>query len=72
MSRGAPQAEGVCFSYQLKRKLAVQRRAIQKTPHPGTWRHFVASRAAQRDVRAIRLTQRRERERGGSDQEREL
>ena len=30
----------------LKRKLAIQRSAIQKTRHPGTWRHFVASRAA--------------------------
>jgi len=53
----------------LRRKLAIQRKAIQKTWHPGTWRHFVASRAAQRDARAIRL---RERERGGSEQEREL
>jgi hypothetical protein len=57
-------------SRALKRKLAVQRRAIQKTPHPGTWRHFVASRAAHRDARAIRLRQRRER--GRSDEEREL
>lgn len=38
----------------LTRKIAIQRKAIQKTWHPGTWRHFVASRAAQRDVRAIR------------------
>jgi hypothetical protein len=30
----------------LKRKLAVQRKAIQKTWHPGNWRHFVASGAA--------------------------
>ena len=59
-------------SRALKRKLAVQRRAIQKPAHPGTWRHFVASRAAHRDARAIRLLRRRERERGGSDQEREL
>ena len=59
-------------SRALKRKLAVQRRAIQKTPHPGTWRHFVASRAAQRDTRAIRLRKRRERERGRSGEEREL
>jgi len=56
----------------LRRKLAIQRKAIQKTWHPGTWRHFVASRAAQRDARAIRLRERRERERGGSEQEREL
>jgi hypothetical protein len=53
----------------LRRKLAIQRKAIQKTWHPGTLRHFVASRAAHRDARAIRL---RERERGGSEQEREL
>jgi hypothetical protein len=56
----------------LKRKLAIQRKAIQKTWHPGTWRHFVASRAAHRDARAIRLLQRRERERGRSNEEREL
>jgi hypothetical protein len=56
----------------LKRRLAIQRTAIQKTPHPGTWRHFVASRAAHRDARAIRLLQRRERERGRSNEEREL
>ena len=56
----------------LRRKLAIQRKAIQKTWHPGTWRHFVASRAAQRDARAIRPRERRERERGGSEQEREL
>ena len=36
------------------------------------WRHFVASRAAHRDARAIRRVQQRERERGGSEQEREL
>ena len=60
----------------LKRKLAVQRKAIQKTWHPGTWRHFVASRAAERDARAIRLVQQRKRERdrdrGRSGEEREL
>jgi hypothetical protein len=54
----------------LLRKLA--RKAIQKTSHPGTWRHFVASRAAQRDLRAVRLLPRRERECGRSDEEREL
>jgi len=43
-------------SRALRRKLANQRRAIQKTPHPGTWRHFVASRTAGRDARAIRLS----------------
>ena len=59
-------------SRALKRKLAVQRRAIQKTWHPGTWRHFVAGRAVQRDARANRLRKRRERERGRSSEEREL
>ena len=48
---------------KLRRRLAAQRKAVQKTPHPGTWRHFVASRAAKRDDRAIRLVQRQERER---------
>jgi len=57
-------------SRTLKRKLAIQRAAIQKTPHPGTWRHFVASRVADRDARAIRLLQRRERQRGSYDLER--
>ncbi len=55
----------------LKRKLAIQRTAIQKTWHPGTWRHFVASRAAERDARAVRLTRARERNRSRSDEERE-
>jgi len=56
----------------LKRKLAVQRKAIQKTWHPGTWRHFVATRAVERGARAIRLVQQRERERDRSSDEREL
>ena len=56
----------------LKRRLEIQRKAIQKTWHPGTWRHFVASRTAQRDARAIRLVQQRERERDRSSEEREL
>ena len=56
----------------LKRKLAIQRRAIQKTWHPGTWRHFVATRAAERGTRALRLLRRRDRELGRSDEEREL
>jgi hypothetical protein len=59
-------------SRALKRTLAAQRRAIQKTPHPGTWRHFVASRVAHRDARAIRLLRRREREPGRCNEEREL
>jgi hypothetical protein len=59
-------------SRALKRKLANQRKAIQKSTHPGTWRHFVASRAASRDARAIRLLRRRERERGRCNEEREL
>jgi hypothetical protein len=57
-------------SRTLRRKLASQRKAIQKTPHPGTWRHFVASRALDRDARAIRLLQRRERQRASHDLER--
>lgn len=40
-------------SRALKQTLAVQRRAIQKTPHPGTWRHFVAGRVAHREARAV-------------------
>jgi hypothetical protein len=56
----------------LKRKLAIQRKAIQKTWHPGTWRHFVATRAAERDARTIRLLHRQSRSRNRSDQEREL
>jgi len=59
-------------SRALKRKLASHRKAIQKSPYPGTWRHFVASRAAHRDTRALRLLRRRDRERGRSDEEREL
>jgi hypothetical protein len=54
----------------LRRRLAAQRKAVQKTPHPGTWRNFVASRAANRDARAIRLLQRQERERSPWDLER--
>ena len=54
----------------LRRRLAAQRKAVQKTPHPGTWRHFVASRAAKRDDRAIRLVQRQERERAPWDLDR--
>jgi hypothetical protein len=53
----------------LKRKLALQRKAIQKTWHPSTWRHFVASRAAQRGARAIRQVQQRERERDREERE---
>jgi hypothetical protein len=56
----------------LKRKLAIQRKAIQKTWHPGTWRYFVVSRAAERDARAVRLLHRQSRSRDRSDQEREL
>ncbi|MGB8331676.1 MAG: hypothetical protein WCE62_16230 [Polyangiales bacterium] len=33
----------------LKQKHGTERWGIQKTLRPGTWRHFVASRAAQRD-----------------------
>lgn len=54
----------------LKRKHAVQRKAIQKTWHPGTWRHFVAARTAERDARAIRLLKRQERKRDSQNLER--
>ena len=54
-------------SWLLRRKLAKQRRLIQKTPHPGTWRHFVARCAARGDARAIRVVRRPERERSGWD-----
>jgi hypothetical protein len=56
----------------LKRKLAIQRTAIQKTWHPGTWRHFVATRAAERDARTIRLLKSRERRRDSQDLDRSL
>jgi hypothetical protein len=59
-------------SRALKHQLTRQRKAIQKTMHPGTWRHFVASRARDGDARAIRLLHRRARSRDRSDQEREL
>ena len=45
-------------SRALKQQLTRQRRAIHKTPHPGTWRHFVATRAGVGDARAIRLLDR--------------
>ena len=56
----------------LKQKHATQRWGIQKTPHPGTWHHFVATRAAERDARAIRLLKSGQRERDRSSEEREL
>ena len=56
----------------LKRELAIQRKAIQKTPHPRTWHHFVATRVAARDARAIRLLKSRQRERDRSSEEREF
>jgi hypothetical protein len=59
-------------SRALKHKLTRQRRAIQKTAHPGTWRHFVASRARDGDARAIRLLHRQARGRDRSEQEKEL
>jgi hypothetical protein len=55
---------------KLRRRLAAQRKAVQKTPHPGSWRHFVASCAANRDARAIRLLGRPERQRGSQDLDR--
>lgn len=57
----------------LKRKHAIQRTSIQKTWHPGTWRHFIANRARDRDARAVRLVHRqtrgrdRSQERGNSE-----
>jgi len=54
----------------LRRKLAAQRKAVQKTPHPGSWRHFVASCAANHDARAIRLLRGPERQRGSQDLDR--
>jgi hypothetical protein len=59
-------------SRTLKRKLANQRKAIQKSPHPGSWRHFVASRAAHGDARAIRLLPQRELDRSHEDYDRGL
>jgi hypothetical protein len=56
----------------LMQRHATQRWGIQKTPHPGTWNHFVATRAAERDARAIRLLKSWERERYRSSEEREL
>ena len=56
----------------LKQKHATQRWGIQKTPFPGTWRHFLASRAAERDSRAIRRLKSRQRERDRFTEEREL
>jgi hypothetical protein len=53
----------------LKQKHATQRWGIQKTPHPGTWRHFVATRSAERDARAIRLLKIKSREREQSSVE---
>ena len=55
----------------LKQKHAIQRWGIQKTPHPGTWRHFVAQRAMERDARAIRLRHQSARSRDRSDRGRE-
>jgi hypothetical protein len=55
----------------LKQKHAIQRWGIQKTPHPGTWRHFVVQRAMERDARAIRLRHQSERSRDRSDRGRE-
>jgi hypothetical protein len=56
----------------LKHKLTRQRVAIDKTTHPGTWRHFVASRARDGDARAIRLLLRQGRQRSRLDHEIEL
>jgi hypothetical protein len=57
---------------QLKQQLASQRKAIQRSSHPGSWRRFVASRARDGDARAIRLLHRQGRQRSRSDHEIEL
>lgn len=59
-------------SRALKHQLTRRRKAIQETTHPGTWRHFVAARAARGDARAIRLVHRQERGQSRSDEERGL
>ena len=56
----------------LTHKLTRQRQAIHKTKHPGTWRHFVASRANDGDARAVRLLHREARGRDRSGEGREL
>jgi hypothetical protein len=59
-------------SRALKHQLTRQRASIQKTTHPGTWRHFIANRARDGDARAARLLRRQSRSRDHSEQEREL
>jgi hypothetical protein len=56
----------------LKHELTRQRKAIQKTTHPGTWRHFVDNRARDGDARAIRLLHRQTPGRDRSEEGREL
>jgi len=62
----------VIDSRALKHQLTLRRKTIHKTTHPGTWRHFVASRARDGDARAIRLLHRQTRSRDRSDLEREI
>ena len=59
-------------SRALKHKLTRQREAIHKSTHPGTWRHFVASRARDGDSRAVRLLHRGARSRDRSEEGRGL
>jgi hypothetical protein len=59
-------------SRALKHQLTRQRKAIHKTTHPGTWRHFLAGRARGGDARAIRVLRRHGRQRSRSDHEIEL
>ncbi len=59
-------------SRALTQQLTRQRKIIQKTMHPGTWRHFVASRANDGDARAVRLLHREARGRDRSEEGREL
>jgi hypothetical protein len=59
-------------SRALRHKLTRQREAIHKSTHPGTWRHFVASRARDGDSRAVRLLHRGARGRDRSEEGRGL
>ena len=59
-------------SRALRLKLTRQREAIHKSTHPGTWRHFVASRARDGDSRAVRVLHRGTRGRDRSEEGRGL
>jgi hypothetical protein len=51
---------------------SLEQARLQRQEAWGGWRHFVASRAASRDARAIRLVQRRDRERSHEEYDRGL